>query len=1086
MADSVLKLKVDDKEYNASLKNAKTGIQALEASLQKAGKTFNDCDKKVVEYVRAIGNMETQSKSARGRIGEMSTAFVELSQQYNKMTKDVQQSDVGKALSESMTTLRQRTIEAKQELAKLESQLREVNNTGMNLPDMTGGGGGGFLSGLGGKMGGALQVFAGNMMTKAAGWAMSAVSEMQDLVAQSIEVSKAAQGIEIAYNRLNKPGLLDNLKEATHGTVSELELMKAAVKFNDFKLPLEDLGTYLAFAQQKAKDTGESVDYMVNSIVTGLGRQSKQILDNLGISASEITAKMKDGGDMTKAVAEIIREKMAAAGDYVETAADRASKANADLENAMKRLGDTFSPLTESASSMWSSIKTGALDVLNNAVRPLIDALTEAGRIRSKYQQQNSDQRVNRMVGTLGQVSEGKRQGIYNRQLQNFDTKIGSYQQYLDDYKKWQSDKTAVGAYDRMQAFQKQTGLSMFSDVKEQMEVFKKQRAEYVMMSKDLLSPKQTGLDETVQTVDTLKKKLKDLQSDYRAAIKAGDSGKAGDLLKQINQTKQDIKGLDPTALTTSHTTTPAQRAAENIKAAEQEYSRALEKAALEVQGGTITEAQQKQKQLQATEALWSAYGKASDTVNGTNADYKARQEQLGQEIVKLGGEAKSLQEAQKQAEEAYRQVAAQTKKLADAQEEDNHAISGNDLKAFYAADKKITAAGGQSAATGADMSQVFTGTNADYKARQEQLGQEIVKLGGEAKSLQEAQKQAEEAYRQVAAQTKKLADAQEEDNHAISGNDLKAFYAADKKITAAGGQSAATGADMSQVFTGTTANIDAFIGNLKERISQSEVGTDLYKNLTKQLADTAALSNLLQTAIKNGIDPAQIGLDPKEFWSKVFGENPGDYIKDETWQGIVEKMNAYLKDKGIQIGLDANTGSVSSKSKQNPYLSKNEDGKMEAKLTNVVSGIAGGINNMVSGIEQMGIEIPEGLKQGLSAIQGVTSILSGIATTVLAIEAIAGADALIPFARGGIVHAANGFVPGNRYSADDINVAVSSGELILNRAQQGNLASQLSGGEGGGGMRIVGVLKGHDMALMLDRWGMTTGRGELLFGKNL
>ena len=290
----------------------------------------------------------------------------------------------------------------------------------------------------------------------------------------------------------------------------------------------------------------------------------------------------------------------------------------------------------------------------------------------------------------------------------------------------------------------------------------------------------------------------------------------------------------------------------------------------------------------------------------------------------------------------------------------------------------------------------------------------------------------------------------------------------------------------MSQVFTGTTANIDAFIGNLKERISQSEVGTDLYKNLTKQLADTAALSNLLQTAIKNGIDPAQIGLDPKEFWSKVFGENPGDYIKDETWQGIVEKMNAYLKDKGIQIGLDANTGSVSSKSKQNPYLSKNEDGKMEAKLTNVVSGIAGGINNMVSGIEQMGIEIPEGLKQGLSAIQGVTSILSGIATTVLAIEAIAGADALIPFARGGIVHAANGFVPGNRYSADDINVAVSSGELILNRAQQGNLASQLSGGEGGGGMRIVGVLKGHDMALMLDRWGMTTGRGELLFGKNL
>ena len=35
-----------------------------------------------------------------------------------------------------------------------------------------------------------------------------------------------------------------------------LVLMKQAIKFENFKLPLEDLATYLAFAQQKAKDTG--------------------------------------------------------------------------------------------------------------------------------------------------------------------------------------------------------------------------------------------------------------------------------------------------------------------------------------------------------------------------------------------------------------------------------------------------------------------------------------------------------------------------------------------------------------------------------------------------------------------------------------------------------------------------------------------------------------------------------------------------------------------------------------------------------------------------------------------------------------
>jgi hypothetical protein len=123
---------------------------------------------------------------------------------------------------------------------------------------------------------------------------------------------------------------------------------------------------------------------MVDSIVTGLGRKSLMILDNLGISASEVKEKMKETGDMTTAVGAIIREQMAKAGDYVETAADRASKANADLENAMLRLGDTFQPLSDSASNLWTNIKVGALDLLNNAIRPLIDSLTEAGRLRKE------------------------------------------------------------------------------------------------------------------------------------------------------------------------------------------------------------------------------------------------------------------------------------------------------------------------------------------------------------------------------------------------------------------------------------------------------------------------------------------------------------------------------------------------------------------------------------------------------------------------------------------------------------------------------------------------------------------------------
>ena len=545
MADNIIKLKVDSDEYEGKIKRASEGLQALGRSLRDAGKTFADADAKQVEFARELGKMQTVSNTAKGKIAEMSAAFVNLKSQYLQMTDAEKQSPIGQAMSKSLEELKNRAIDAKRELEDLNKELNGVKTV------ETDGKGSGLFSGD--KISGMLQVFGGNLMTKAAGMAAGFATELGDAVKQGIELAKAGEGIRIAFDRLNQPGLIDNLREATHGTVTNLELMKAAVKFNDFKLPLEELGTMLAFAQQKAKDTGQSVDYMVDSIVTGLGRKSLMILDNLGLSATEVKEKMKETGDMTKAVGEIIREQMAKAGDYVETAADRATKADVDLKNAMEDLGRTFQPLTDAGTSMWNSLKIGALDLLNNAVRPLIDTLTEAGRIRAQFAQQGGDMRVNRMLGRLGSISSSQyRQNTYNAQLANFDTKIGSYQQYLADYKKWQSDKTAVGAYDRMAAFQKQTGLSMYSDVKEQLAVFQKMRAEYVNGAKAILegnpAPSPTaptkpikgggGGSNTTKTeqteMQTLQKQIQELEQEY---IKLG-----GITTEDANKRREEIQ----------------------------------------------------------------------------------------------------------------------------------------------------------------------------------------------------------------------------------------------------------------------------------------------------------------------------------------------------------------------------------------------------------------------------------------------------------------------------------------------------------------------------------------------------------------
>ena len=211
--------------------------------------------------------------------------------------------------------------------------------------------------------------FAAVLGTVASGFA--------EAVSTGSAMAREMEGVKMAFDRLNQPGLLDNLREATHNTVNDLELMKQAVKFDNFNLSIEQMGTFLAFAQQQAKDTGQDVNYLVDSIVTGLGRKSLPILDNLGLSAEEIRNRMKETGDMTTAVAEIIQERMEAAGGYVETAADRAAQAQVRLDNAMTELGNTMNSLSGAGATLWTDLKIGAIELANTAIKPLISLFNQ-------------------------------------------------------------------------------------------------------------------------------------------------------------------------------------------------------------------------------------------------------------------------------------------------------------------------------------------------------------------------------------------------------------------------------------------------------------------------------------------------------------------------------------------------------------------------------------------------------------------------------------------------------------------------------------------------------------------------------------
>jgi hypothetical protein len=683
MAKSVLELAVGTGQWDAGLRKAKSALDNFTQSQGGLQQALDKESQKMQKFVQMIGGMESTAKTAKGQMNDYKSTIEQLTMQYNRMT-EAQKNAIGQDYLQAIEQMKQKYQSVNKEIQEMN---RSLNN--VKMPDL-GEGGGGLFAGLGGKMSGALQVFGGNLMTKGAGMLAGLASEMGDMVKQGVELAKQGEGIRIAFERLGRGDILDGLRQATHGTVTDIELMKAAVKFNDFKLPLDELGTMLAFAQQKAKDTGQSVDYMVDSIVTGLGRKSLMILDNLGLSAAEIKEKMAETGDMTKAVGAIIREQMAKAGDYVETAADRAAQANVSLQNKMEELGRKFAPLQEASNNFWTSMKIGILDVIGGPLTHLLNKLTQAGRLMNAYGQMGGNAKVGRMTANLAGTSEGNRQNIYAQQQAEFWRYINKREQYIKDIESWQRGNRSEQLSKRVGAIQEQYGILDTTKIRAEVDAAKKMLADYQAAAKQILQPIQANIDTSGadQSITSLTKKLKDLQEQRKKAIAAGDTELSKNLAKQISQVKSDIKGLNPTALSTTHKATPQETAANKVKDAERIYTETLLKNSIRLEAGLDSTLDNKKKELSAQERLFDAYNDAYATYK--DPAYKEASKQAAEKIKQLAEEVKSLTDTQEASKKAARELESAQKKLADAQQKLADAQATGSATAVYKAQKDV------------------------------------------------------------------------------------------------------------------------------------------------------------------------------------------------------------------------------------------------------------------------------------------------------------------------------------------------------------------------------------------------------------
>jgi hypothetical protein len=249
-----------------------------------------------------------------------------------------------------------------------------------------------------------LKSFQGNVM-KLAG-AVGIAFGVKEIATFGFEISKLAgeaKGVESAFNRLpNSEQLMKRLKEATHDTVSEMDLMKRSVQSANFGISLEALPKLLEFASLRAQQTGQSVDYLVDSIVTGIGRKSPLILDNLGISAVQLKKQLNGVsmeaasiGQVAEAVGRIASDNLAQMGEYSENTASAVQKLNAEWVNFKVRMGEAANSSTVLDTVLNKLAKT--LKILGQDAQAQADVLTKGFLEAVKGNSINVDQFVEQL-----------------------------------------------------------------------------------------------------------------------------------------------------------------------------------------------------------------------------------------------------------------------------------------------------------------------------------------------------------------------------------------------------------------------------------------------------------------------------------------------------------------------------------------------------------------------------------------------------------------------------------------------------------------------------------------------------------------
>lgn len=268
MADVIARLKVDSSEYDSKINKARNGLLRLEESLRAAGKDFTQADSAQVKFVQDLGKMETVSRTARGQMNELKTAFTDLSVQYKRMSDLERQSPIGKAMAQSLGQLKGRIATLRTDLAGVEKQLGGV-------------GGNAFTRGLGS----AFSMFGPAAL--AAGGVMAAMNGLRTAMSSLIQTN-----MQFEQASANLAAVLGTTRDQTTALTAQAKQLGATTQYT--AIQITDLQTNLArlgFTQQEILASTKAIQYFATATRADLGEAANlagAALRGFGMNASEM------------------------------------------------------------------------------------------------------------------------------------------------------------------------------------------------------------------------------------------------------------------------------------------------------------------------------------------------------------------------------------------------------------------------------------------------------------------------------------------------------------------------------------------------------------------------------------------------------------------------------------------------------------------------------------------------------------------------------------------------------------------------------------------------------------------------------